>query len=105
MTYDLRREYDNINPWMHPDIMVLSGKTKPKHPYWYACILGIYHMEVGFNAEGVMKMHKIEVLYVRWLAPLIDHHSGTHCAQLPKVTFVDESNHDAFGFLNPSQVI
>jgi hypothetical protein len=85
--------------------MVLSGETKPRHPYWYARVLGIYHMDVWLRAEGSMKKHQIEVLYVRWLAPLIDHQSGFHCARLPQVAFVDESDHDAFGFLDPNQVI
>ncbi|KAG1817513.1 uncharacterized protein BJ212DRAFT_1270312, partial [Suillus subaureus] len=44
--YDLRREYDTINPQMHSDIMVLSGETKPQHPYWYAHVLGIFHMDI-----------------------------------------------------------
>jgi hypothetical protein len=85
--------------------MVLSGENKPQHPYWYARVLGIYHMDVKFNGEGSRKMHEIEVLYVRWLAPLIGHKSGTNCARLPKVAFVDESDCDAFGFLDPNQVI
>lgn len=85
--------------------MVLSGETKPKHPYWYARVLGIYHLDVRLNVEGPTKVHEIEVLYVRWLAPLTDHHSGMNRARLPKVAFVDESDRDAFGFLDPSQVI
>lgn len=28
-TYDLRQEYDTINPRMHANIMVLSGETRP----------------------------------------------------------------------------
>lgn len=102
-SYDLRREYDNINPWTHPDVMVLPGETKPQHPYWYARVLGIYHMDV--RLKGSRKMREIEVLYVRWLAPLISHQSGTNCTRLPKVAFVDESDCDAFGFLDPNQVI
>jgi len=39
------------------------------------------------------------------MAPLSDHRSGMNCARLPKVAFVDESDHDAFGFLDPGQVI
>jgi hypothetical protein len=27
------------------------------------------------------------------------------CARLPKLAFVEESDHDVFGFLDPSQVI
>jgi hypothetical protein len=30
-TYDLRREYDTITLRTHPDIMVLSGETRPLH--------------------------------------------------------------------------
>ncbi|KIK34857.1 hypothetical protein CY34DRAFT_17433 [Suillus luteus UH-Slu-Lm8-n1] len=85
-TYDLRREYDIINPKTHGDVMVLSGEAKPSHPYWYARVLGIFHMEVWLqNRDGGQpaKRH-LEVL---WLA------------------FVEETDQDAFGFLNPGQVI
>jgi hypothetical protein len=104
-TYDLQQEHDTINPCTHADIMVLSGEMKPQHPYWYAHILGIYHMDVWLSTEGSMKKHQIKALYVRWLAPLIDHESGIDCARLPKVAFVEESDRDAFGFLDPAQVI
>ncbi|KIK32237.1 hypothetical protein CY34DRAFT_47013, partial [Suillus luteus UH-Slu-Lm8-n1] len=104
-TYDLRREYDTINPRTHSDIIVLSGETRPEHPYWYARVLGIYHMDVLLDINGQTKYHTVEALYVRWLAPLADHQSGMNCARLPKVAFVDETDQDAFGFLDPGQVI
>jgi hypothetical protein len=85
--------------------MVLSGETKPQHPYWYARVLGIYHMDVLLNVEGPIKEHQIEVLYVRWMAPLTGHQSGMTCARLPKVAFVEDTDSDAFGFLDPAQVI
>jgi hypothetical protein len=85
--------------------MVLSGETAPQHPYWYARVLGIYHMDVRLTNDGSIKKRQIEVLYVRWLARLADHQSGMNCARLPKVAFVDESDRDAFGFLDPGQVI
>jgi hypothetical protein len=85
--------------------MVLSGETRPQHPYWYARVLGIYHVDVWLSIEATMKRHQIEVLYVRWMAPLADHRSGMSCAKLPKVAFVDESDHDAYGWLDPGQVI
>ncbi|KAG2353638.1 hypothetical protein BDR07DRAFT_1614805, partial [Suillus spraguei] len=47
---------------------------------------------------------KLEVLYVRWLAPVTGHRSGMHCARFPKVAFVEESDPDAFGFLDPAFV-
>lgn len=105
-TYDMRREHDTINPRMNADIMVFSGETSPSHPYWYARVLGIYHMDTWFADSRTKKQH-LEVLYVRWLAPLISsgHWSGMQCARLPKVAFVEELDYDAFGFLDPGQVI
>jgi hypothetical protein len=106
-TYDLRREYDTVNPRTHADVMVLSGEIMPGHPYWYARVLGIYHMETWLDdgLGGQPAKHHLEFLWVRWLAPLKNHQSGMKHARLPKVAFVDESDPDAFGFLDPSQVI
>jgi hypothetical protein len=85
--------------------MVLSGEMMPSHPYWYARVLGIYHMETWLIDGGEPVKHHLEVLWVRWLAPLKSHRSGMKRARLPKVAFVEESDLDAFGFLDPSQVI
>lgn len=106
-TYDMRREYDTINPNTHADVMVLSGETSPSHPYWYARVLGIYHMDTWLEGVGSAQKQHLEVLHVRWLAPLIssDYRSGMQRAHLPKVAFVEESDCDAFGFLDPGQVI
>lgn len=106
-TYDMRRVYDTINSRTHADVMVLSGETSPSHPYWYARVLGIYHVDTWLEGVSRTKKQQFEVLYVRWLAPLIssDYKSGIQHARLPKLAFVEESDHDAFGFLNPGQVI
>ncbi|KAG2082782.1 uncharacterized protein F5147DRAFT_783177 [Suillus discolor] len=106
-TYDLRREYDSINPRTHGDVMVLSGESMPSHPYWYARVLGIYHTEVWLTGNGGSKPSKqrLEVLWVRWLAVLQGYRSGTRHARLPKIAFVEESDPDVFGFLDPGQVV
>jgi hypothetical protein len=105
-TYDLRREYDTINPRTHADIMVLSGEKTPSHPYWYARVLGIYHVETWLKVDGGQPVKQIvELLWVRWLALLQNHRSGMKHARLPKVGFVEESDPDAFGFLDPGQVV
>ncbi|KAG1807651.1 uncharacterized protein BJ212DRAFT_1281691, partial [Suillus subaureus] len=104
-TYDLQREFDTINPQTHCNVMVLSGEMKPQHPYWYARVLGIYCLDVWLNVKGLVKKQQMEVLYVRWLAPVTGHRSGMNYARLLKVAFVEESDHDAFGFLDPGQVI
>lgn len=104
-TYDLRREYDVINPQTHGDVMVLSGERNPRHPYWYAQVLRIYHMEVWIKDKHPPAKWHLDVLWVRWLAPLRTHKSGMNHARLPKIAFMEESDPDAFGFLNPGQVI
>ncbi|KAG2076567.1 hypothetical protein BDR04DRAFT_1125654 [Suillus decipiens] len=104
-TYDMRHKYDMINPRTHGDVMVLSGETTPTHSYWYAWVFGIYHMEVWLsNGTQPVKQH-LEVLWVRWLAAIQGYRSGTKNACLLKVGFVEESDQDAFGFLDPRQVI
>ena len=43
-TYNMRREQDSLNLCTHANVMVLSQEKEPDaHPYWYACIIGIYH--------------------------------------------------------------
>jgi hypothetical protein len=104
-TYDLRHDYDTVNPKMHADVMVLSGETMPRHPYWYACVLGIYQVETWINDGAQPVKQYLDVLWVRWLALLQNYQFGLNQACLPKVTFVEESDPDAFWFLDPSQVI
>lgn len=105
-TYDLRREYDTINPRAHSDVMVLSGESAPRHPYWYARVLGIYHVDVWLTGNGgKLLKQRLEFLWVRWLAILQGHRSGMRQARLPKIAFVEESDPDSFGFLDPGQVI
>jgi hypothetical protein len=106
-TYDFRREYNTINPRTCTDVMVLSGELIPNHPYWYALVLGIYYLETWLtnsNRYQPMKQH-LEVLWVRWLVLLQNHQSSMKYTHLPKVVFVNESDSDTFGFLDPSQVI
>ncbi|KAG2355706.1 hypothetical protein BDR07DRAFT_1492894 [Suillus spraguei] len=100
MTYDMRCEYDMINPRTYADVMVLSGESTPSHPYWYTRVMGIYHLDAWL--EGGKKQH-LEVLYVRWLAPIKSHQSCMQSSRLPKVAFVEESDYDAFGFLDPAR--
>ncbi|KAF8156614.1 hypothetical protein B0H34DRAFT_658016 [Crassisporium funariophilum] len=47
-TYDMQREQDTVNPRTRPDIMVLSYEDDGDsyHPYWYACVLGIFHVNI-----------------------------------------------------------
>ncbi|KAG2359098.1 hypothetical protein BDR07DRAFT_1186300, partial [Suillus spraguei] len=75
------------------------------HLYWYARVLGIYHLEVWLNNGDQPVKRYIDVLWVRWMAALRNHKSGMKHNRLPKIAFVEELDLDAFDFLDPGQVI
>ncbi|KAG2057221.1 hypothetical protein BDR06DRAFT_878241, partial [Suillus hirtellus] len=52
MTYDMRHGYNTINPRTYANVMVLSGETSPSHPYWYAHVLDIYHIDMWPKGDG-----------------------------------------------------
>lgn len=107
-TYDVHREQDTINPRTHPFVMVKTGETsKNAHPFWYAQVLGVYHASVfDMNMESTVRSpQRMEFLWVRWLGVDPGHRSGFRRARLPKMGFVPHDDPDAFGFLDPAQVI
>ena len=66
-TYDIHRDQDSVNPCTHPDVMVLSRKDDPQaHPYWYARVLGIFHLRVLHLDPSVVNcsVQHMEVLWV-----------------------------------------
>jgi hypothetical protein len=51
-TYDIRRDWDTINPGNHNFVMVRSPKDGGRpdvHPHWYAQVLGVYHAFVSMT--------------------------------------------------------
>ena len=107
-TYDLRRDQDVINPRTRADIMVLSHETDSnRHPYWYARVLKIFHVNVQDYGDGSSsdKVQGIDVLFVCWFGRHITHSSVFQSRCLPHVGFLSEEDPDAFGFLDPDVVI
>ena len=77
------------------------------HPYWYAQVLGIYHTNVSTSHPAATKhsAQPMQFLWVRWLGTEPGYRSGSRVARLPKVGFVEVTDEDAFGFLDPDLVI
>lgn len=82
-------------------------------PYWFARILGVFHVQVRLLSEDCSSRNtrevRMEFLWIRWfvkdsLAPW-----GWKARRLPRVGFVDAngdgSGGPAFGFLDPQHVI
>ena len=107
-TYDVRRDRDTINTSTRRYVMLRSPEASPgAHPYWYAQVLGIYHAPVSTSHPAAPKhsTQHMEFLWVRWLGAEPGYRSGSRVARLPKIGFVEDTDHDAFGFLDPDLVI
>jgi hypothetical protein len=109
-TYDLGRDQDSINPRTNSDIMVLGHEdddSPNSHPYWYARVVGIFHADVrhvGSRSKS-RQTQRMEFLWVRWFGRDLDHRAGWKARRLHRVGFLGSSERDAFGFLDPSEVI
>ncbi|KAJ3573756.1 hypothetical protein NP233_g2220 [Leucocoprinus birnbaumii] len=109
-TYDVRRDYDTLNPRNRSFCMVASADTEidqNAHPFWYAQVIGIFHADVqhtGANSRD-FSWRTMEFLWVRWLGFEPGYSSGRRLAKLPKIGFVPEGDEYSFSFLDPAQVI
>ena len=107
-TYDLRRAQDSLNPRTHSDVMVLSHEDiENAHPYWYARIIGIFHADVQYRGPelGNHAPRRINFLWVRWFARNRNVQSGWAVRRLPCISFYPQGEPEAFGFIDPEQVI
>ena len=111
-SYDMRHLQETLNPYSeHCDIMVLADEEPgvDAHPYWYARIIGIFHVNVFHVGPDLStssnEPRKMDVLWVRWFGHDADYQSGFKAHRLPRIGFFDGSEDRAFGFLDPNQVI
>ena len=107
-TYDIRRDRDTINTNTHPFVMLRSPEVgSDTHPYWYAQVLGIYHANVSMSHPAAPKhsAQHMEFLWVQWLGIEPGRWSGSQVACLPKIGFVEDTDDDTFGFLDPDLFI
>jgi len=109
-TYDLRRDEDSVNPEKRADVMLLSHEddTADPHPYWYARVIGISHIFVQIRDPITRKFSdpkRFDILHVRWFGRNLSVQSGWKAKRLHRIGFIPASDSDAFGFLDPAQVI
>ncbi|KAJ2911509.1 hypothetical protein MD484_g8905, partial [Candolleomyces efflorescens] len=113
-TYDTRREQDILNPntnrrdvmCLRPDFSPEAGSGSSSHPFAYARILGIFHVNVVFLGKGALdrRPRRFDVLWVRWYAELGDQQPWSAC-QLDRIKFPTISKGDNIGFLDPANVV
>lgn len=113
-TYDMRREYDIVNPRKHADILVLAPEVDPSthsdpsgHPFRYARVLGIYHtkfVHARTAARGV-GTQEVDFLWVRWYARDTTSKSGFASHRLHPLHLMSTDDPLACSFLNPDDVV
>ncbi|EMD37183.1 hypothetical protein CERSUDRAFT_50942, partial [Gelatoporia subvermispora B] len=110
-TYDMRRAQDSINPRTHGDVMLLSCEDQEEvsdpHPYWYARVVGIYHVDVCEEVAPRQwsDSQQMDFVLVRWFGRDLKRAGGFSARRLPRVGFMHGDDPGAFGFLDPKLII
>ncbi|KAF7298603.1 hypothetical protein MIND_00807400 [Mycena indigotica] len=105
-TYDVRRDYNTVNPLTTPFVLMRAPDSGLAHPYWYCKVIGIFHARAYRSLlTGTTPPVAMEILWVRWMGIVPERPGDIEAAQLPQVGFVPEDDPYAFGFLDPAQVI
>ncbi|KAG6911068.1 hypothetical protein DXG01_004583 [Tephrocybe rancida] len=119
--YDVRRGEDIIRTGATPqsNVMMMNPNfgmepgpdARPQdlldscHPFWYAQVLRIYHVNVVYIGEGRhdYQPRRLEFLWVRWYD--IRHIGGWESRMLDQVELSPPDDEDSFAFLDPECVV
>lgn len=112
-TYDMRQEYNIINPRQHSNIMVAAsnldgdtGISASGHPFAYAHVLGVFHTDIMRIGSGLSVLtHTIQFIFVYWYRRDTSFKAGFKACRLHHLQLLPADNADACGFLDPSDVI
>lgn len=106
-TYDIHRKQDTINPMTpHRDVMVIADEEdSERHPFMYARVLGIYHVNVIYIGPGMVdyRPRRLEFLWVRWFE--LEAEGDWSQSKLDIVAFPPMADGSSFGFLDPEDVV
>ncbi|KAL6298277.1 hypothetical protein BKA93DRAFT_710038, partial [Sparassis latifolia] len=111
-TYDVRRSHDIINPSTdNRDILLLARfddleDATSMHPFLYARVLGIYHVNVVYTGTGMADYtpRRLDFLWVRWFQYVGDSRNWSQ-HKLDTVEFPPMADEETFGFIDPDDVL
>ena len=113
-TYDVRRAQEAVNAsTSHHNVMVLADHDHDgdnilsERPFRYARVLGIYHANTIYVGPGMQDYQpvRMEFLWVRWYCDVEMTNTGWDSCKLDRIKFPAMSKDDAFGFIDPSDVV
>jgi hypothetical protein len=85
-----------------------TAESLKHHPFLYARVLGIHHVNVVYVGPGMLDFNarRLDFLWVRWYQQLETRNTtGWKAHQLNQLSFPPMANEDAFGFVDPSDVL
>jgi hypothetical protein len=104
-TYDVRRAEDVINPnTPHQNVMLLADEKDPSaHPFLYARVLGIFHVNVVYVGPGMINNTptRFDFLWVRWYER-VPPEGQFH---LDVLSFPPVARSASLGFVDPADVL
>jgi len=111
-TYDIRRSQDVVNPeTTHCDIMLLANpddmEANSNHPFLYARVLGIYHVNVVYVGMGMLDYtpRRLDFIWVRWFGYSECRSVAWKDCRLDSIRFPPMASNGAFGFVDPRDVL
>jgi len=111
-TYDVRRAQDVVNPrTSRCDILLLAkpggNDANSGHPFLYARVLGIYHVNVIYVGKDALDYQPREVyfLWVRWFEYFGSASVRWDDLKLDSVRFPPMATEGSFGFVDPGDVL
>ncbi|KAF9521814.1 hypothetical protein CPB83DRAFT_943415 [Crepidotus variabilis] len=85
----MRQDQDSINVRNHANLMFLLGMDLD-HPFEYARVLGIFHVDVGVFREGNEMPLRKEVLWVRRYRRDRSYRAGFARKRLHRLSFIPD---------------
>jgi hypothetical protein len=88
--------------------MVLSEEEDHSHPYQYGRLIDIFTVPVHYKGSRPIigaRRQRLRVLWVRWYERDTQYEDGFSALRLPCLSFVDSSEPNAHGFIDPTAVL
>lgn len=114
-TYDVRHSQDVINPGTsRRDVMLLASDSEhdragsnSEHPFLYARVLGIYHVNVAYATMGMHDYitRRLDFVWVRWYEYVGTRSFCWADCRLDSIRFPPMASEYAFGFLDPQDIL
>lgn len=108
-SYDVRREYDTINPSTPSRFVMLPAdrsQDPTSHRFLYVKVIGIFHANVKYQMQPPRRM---DFVRVRWLDYDYNQPAGWEELKLDRVGYqkcrADADVLNSFDFINPADIV